>query len=138
MNRRLAKARRILAAQTGLDRLAAWKLIDLAHQAAEVDARRVGLVGFLDAEPGFGSPFAGAMMRKLESLEASRAALRLEQAAQAERRLAERTRMRCAADIVKMLERDERRRDERLQLSEAIDASLVGSTQGSGKLNRSS
>ena len=137
MNKRLAKARRILAAQTELDRLAAWRLIDLESQAAGIDERRIALVRFLDTEPSFGGPFAGAMMRRLEGLEASRAALRLEQAAQAERRLVERARTRCAAGIVKALESGERRREERLQLGEAIEASLDRSTQGSGKFDGS-
>ncbi|MGO9673884.1 MAG: hypothetical protein ACLPSF_06895 [Methylocella sp.] len=138
MKKRLGKARRILAAQAELDRLAAWRLIDLERQAAGVDERRIALVGFLDAEPSFGGPFAGAMMRRLEALEASRAALRVEQAAQAEKRLAERARMRCAAGIVKTLEQDEGRREERLQLGEAIEASLARPAQGSGKFEGSS
>lgn len=125
VKRRLAKARRILAAQVELDRLAAWRLIDLDHRATDLDERRVALVRFLDAEPSFGSPFAGAMMRRLEALEASRASLRLEQAAQAEGRRAERTRTRCADAIVKTLEEEERRRREGLQLAEAIEAALV-------------
>lgn len=138
MNKRLAKARRILAAQSELDRLAAWRLVDLERQAAGLDGRRVALVCFLDAEPSFGGPFAGTMMRRLEALEASRASLKLEQAAQAEGRRAERARMRCAGAIVKTLEANERRRQEGLQLDEAIEAARNRRPQGSGKLDGSS
>jgi hypothetical protein len=138
VKKRLGKARRILAAQMELDRLAAWRLVDLESQEAGVDERRNALICFLDSEPSFGGPFAGTMMRRLETLEAARATLRLERAAQAERRLAERARMRCAAGIVKTLEQDERRREERLQLGESIEASLDRPTQGSGKVEGSS
>ena len=138
MNKRLAKARRILAAQAELDRLAAWRLVDIERQAAGLDERRVALVCFLDAEASFSGPFAGAMMRRLEALEASRASLKLEQAAHAEGRRAERLRMRCAGAIVKALEEDQQRRQEGFQLVEAIEAALNGRVQGSGKLEQSS
>jgi hypothetical protein len=138
VNKRLAKARRILAAQAELDRLAAWRLVELGHQAAGLDERRVALVRFIDAEPSFGGPFAGAMMRRLETLEASRASLKLEEAAQAEARRSERARMRCVGAIVKTLEEDQQRRQEGLQLVEAIEAALNRRAQGSGKLDGSS
>ena len=138
MNRKLARARRILAAQTELDRLAAWRLADLEREASGVDERRIALIRFLDAEPSFGGSFAGAMMRRLETLEASRAALRIEQARQAEGRREERARMRRAADIVETLEKDMRRRAERFQLGEAIEASLGRPPQAPGKFDGSS
>jgi 1-acyl-sn-glycerol-3-phosphate acyltransferase len=138
VNKRLANARRILAAQAELDRLAAWRLVDIERQAAGLDERRVALVCFLDAEASFGGPFAGAMMRRLEALEATRASLKLEQAALAEGRRAERARRRCAGAIVKTLEENERRRREGLQLVEAIEAALNRRAQGSGKLDGSS
>lgn len=138
MRKRLAKARRILAAQTELERLAAWRFIELERQTASIDERRLDLARFLDTEPSFGGAFAGAMMRRLVALEKSRAALLLEQAAQLERRLAERTRTRRVESVVKDLQAYERRREEQLQLDDAIEASLHWLRQGSGKFEGSS
>lgn len=138
MNRRLARARRVLAAQTELDRLAAWRLVDLERQGAAMDERRAALLRFLDAESSFSGPFAGAMMRRLEAVEAARAAVRLERAAQTERRLAESARTRCAASVVTALETAARRSGERSELAEAIDAALGRQAQGSGKFDGSS
>ena len=82
VRRKLVKARRVLAAQIELDRFAAWRLIELERRGADLDERRFALIRFLDAEPLFGGAFVAATTRRLAAIEASRAALRFEQAAQ--------------------------------------------------------
>lgn len=135
MTRKLAKARRILAAQVELDRLAAWGLVDLERQSASLDERHHALIRYLDAEAPFGGVFAGAMIRRLAALEASRAVLRHEQAAQAQARLTERARTRSATGIVEALERAARRWSEQQRLAEAIEAALGQLAQGPGKFD---
>lgn len=138
MNKRLAKARRILEAQREIDRHADWMLIDLERQQLAIDDRRHRLIGFIETESAFHGFFAGAMMRRLEALENSSAALRDEVRAHKENRLAERARMRGAQAIVEALEADQRRREEHLQLMEAIEASLGRAASASSKLMGSS
>lgn len=133
MKDRLAKARRLLAVQTDLDRLAAWRLIDLDRRSAALDDRRQALINFLDRSSAFSPFFAGAAMRGLETLQRAAAELSCEQAAQADRRRGERVRLRQAGVIVEKLETEEERRLERLRLADTIEASLNWRPQGPGK-----
>ena len=138
MNDRLRKARRMLAIQAELDRFADWTLIDLERRRTDVEDRRAKLIGFLEAESAVGGIFAGAMLRRLESIEKSCAALRAERDAQAEKRVAERARLRAAEAVFEAIRTGELRREERLRLFETIEASLNRFEPASGKLSRSS
>ncbi len=126
MSKRLDKARRVLTAQIELDRLADWMLEDTGRREAAAAEQYRKLAGFLEAESAFGGLFADVLIQRLHALERTCAALRREREAQAETRLAERARMRGAEAIVGTLEEDKRRREEQLQLDEAIAASLSG------------
>lgn len=124
MNKRLRTARRVLAAQVELDRLAEWKLIDLERQDAALQERRRDLVRFLDGESALGGLFAVTMMRRLQGLEEQRAVLVAETQAQAALRRDERGRMRGAERIVESLERQARQIEEAHSLAEAIEFAI--------------
>jgi hypothetical protein len=121
MRERLGKARRVLAVQSILDRLADWRLRDLeARELALQDDRRK-LVQFVESESAFAGLFAAVMMRRIQGLEDLRAALTVEKASQQGRRLEERGRMRRAERIVEALESEGRRLEEARRLAEATE-----------------
>ncbi|VTZ25670.1 conserved hypothetical protein [Methylocella tundrae] len=133
MNKRLVKARRILEAQTEIDRLAGWTLIELQRQLETIEEHRHRLIAFTETEPAFYGLSADAVMRRLEALQKSDAALRAEIRAQTEKRLAERARMRGAEAIAAALEADQRRQEEQLRLMEVIEASVSEVASASSK-----
>jgi len=133
VNSRLHKARRILSVQVELDRLAEWRLSELERQEAALKDRRRDLLGFFDGESAFVGLFAAMLMRRLQSLDAAAAALAAEMQAQADRRLEERGRMRCAERIVQSLQSELRRTDDLRSLAEAIEIAVSRQTSGSGK-----
>lgn len=125
MNERLRKAKRMLAVQSDIDRLADWRLVDIARNDAVLSDQRRVLIGFLDAESAFTAPFAAAMMRRLQRLEESRAKLNDEMQAQSRLRLEERRRLRRAQQIVGAVADEARRLEDRRNLFDAIEAAAA-------------
>jgi len=119
---RLRKARRVLAVQAALERLAAWSVSDLENQDVLVQERRADLVRFLDAETALGSAFSAAILRRLQGLAETQAALAAEKDLCAARRREERLRLRCAELIVDRLAGETRRIDELRRLDRVIEA----------------
>ncbi|WP_148212982.1 hypothetical protein [Methylocella silvestris] len=138
MDERLRKAKRILKASTGFDRLAEWRMADVGRRAAELNRRREELTAFMAAEDSFEGLFAEAMMRRFDQIERHRVRLGLEIAAETDRRLDARGQLRRAQTLVDHLGRDQRGRDERTLLEEMIEAFAQIGTQGPGKFEGSS
>lgn len=134
MSTRLRRARRILAVQTQLDRLAEWRLIDLQSQAATLEDREQALVHFMQEESAFSGIFPATMMRRLQTLVELRAAAVTGQEAQRARHLEERGRLRRAERIVETLEGDAQRSAALGELAEAVEAAARDVSQGSGKV----
>lgn len=124
MNKRLRKARRVLAVQTVLDRLADWRLRDLETRERILADRWAELVAFLDQELALSGVFASTAMRRMQGLENLRMALIAEKDALARRRLEERRRKRAAGQIVDAVEAEARRMEEARQLGEAMERSV--------------
>ncbi len=134
MKKKVERARRVLAAQRDLDRLAGWALADVEHRQAEVEDGRQKLLDFLKDESAFGDLFAAAVLRRLDALKLAQGALRAERAAKVEQHVAERVRTRGAERNFETLVDAERRRDEQLRLAEAVDATLNRLGSGRGKV----
>jgi len=126
MNERLARARRILAVQTGFCHLEEWKLSALEREEEALQKRQSDLVQFLDQEGAFSGLFAASMLRRLRGIAEARAHLSKEKEAQIGRLLQARRRMRQGEHALDTLEGEVRKRLERGQLSEAIEAALLG------------
>jgi len=126
MNERLRKARRVLAVQTLLDRLADWRLRDLERQELALQESRRDLIRFLDSESAFAGLFAATLMRRMQSLEDLRVALIAEREAQASLHLEERSRMRRAERIVDALDDQARRTEEARRLAEVVERAVNG------------
>ncbi len=124
---RLQKARRVLAVQAALERLASWSLADLGHEIARSEERRADLDRFLDGETALGGAFSAAMMRRLQGLAETQAALNIEKDLCAVRRREERLRLRCAELIVDALGRETRRIDDLRELERVTETSLLRS-----------
>lgn len=122
MNERLKRARRMLAVQSDIERLAAWRLMDSESQGVALTDQRRDLTRRLDADPGLGAAFAAVIIRRLQRIEARRGQLNGEIEAQAGRRLDERRRLRRAQLIVRALELDATRDEGERRLLEAIEA----------------
>lgn len=132
---RLRKARRVLAVQAAIERLAVWSSTELEHRDASLQQRRADLVRFLDTDMGLGDVVSAAMLRRLHGLAESRAALKGEIDACAARRREERLRLRSVEKIVDALDRETRRIEELRELERVIEAtqrlrSPVRSEQG--------
>ncbi len=120
---RLRKVRRVLAVQAAIDRLAAWRSGDLAHQDQRLRERQADLIRFLDAETALGDVFSASMLTRLQGLAESRAAVTVEKEACDATRRAERLRLRCVERIVDALDRETRRIDELRELERVVEAS---------------
>jgi hypothetical protein len=120
---RLRKARRVLAVQTGLERLAAWRVSDLEHRHSLLQDQQANLVRFLDGETALGDAFSAAILRRLQCLAENQAALEAEKEGCDARRREERLRLRCAELIVDDLGREARRIDALRELQSVIEAS---------------
>lgn len=114
----------MLAVQSDIERLAAWRLMDGESQRAALTDQRRDLTRRLDAEPGLGAAFATVVVRRLQRVEARRAQLNGEIEAQADLRLDERRRLRRAQLIVRALESEATRVEGERRLLEAIDAAV--------------
>lgn len=128
MTERLRKARRVLAVQLQLDRLAKWTLVDLNAQAVALEDRHHDLVRFMDSESAFSGLFATVMMRRLQAAAEAQAAMVKEIEMQSVRLREERGRLRRVERIVKALQLEARRKEELTRLAEAIDAALTRAT----------
>lgn len=137
MNERLRKARRILAVQFQLDRLAAWNLVDLEVQAAALGDRHRDLIRFMDGESAFTGLFAAAMMRRLQALAEAQSAIASKIETQRVQFREERGRLRCAERIVAASEHEARKTVEANRLTEAIEAALTHGSSASRKLGES-
>jgi ERCC4-related helicase len=124
VTQRLRKARRVLAVQTELDRLAEWTLNDFERQERALQDQRRDLMRFLDGESAFTDIFATTLMHRLERLETQGAALFVEKRAEVDRRLEERGRMRRAERIVDALVSEARRKEELRLLAEMIEVAV--------------
>ncbi|SFK04530.1 hypothetical protein [Methylocapsa palsarum] len=134
MNERLQKARRLHAVQSEIDRLADWRLIEIARERALLDERRRTLVAFLDAESAFAAPFAVTMMQRLHRLEERRATLKEEMEALSRRRLEERRRLRRAQQMVRNLTDETRRLDDKQALLDAVESAAGAQVCGKAKV----
>ncbi|PNG27952.1 hypothetical protein [Methylocella silvestris] len=138
MDERLRKARRLLKAVIGFDRLAEQRVADVNRRAAELERRRAELAAFMAAEDSVAGLFAEAMMRRFDQIERHRVRLRSEIAGETERRLEARGRLRRAETLVDHLVNVQRRHDEKALLERMIEASPQISKQGPGKIEGSS
>ncbi len=120
---RLRKARRVRDVQVALERLASWSLMDLEREILRLDEQRADLDRFLGGETALGGTFSVTMMRRLQGLAETRAALSAERTLSAERRREERLRLRCAELIVDALDREARRIDGCRELERVVEAS---------------
>jgi hypothetical protein len=131
---RLRKACRVLAVQTGLERLAAWRVSDLEHRHASLRNQQASLVRFLDGETALGDVLSATILRRLQCLAENQAALIAEREVCDARRREERLRLRCAELIVDDLARETRRMDVLRELESVIETSqqrpCVRSEQG--------
>jgi hypothetical protein len=124
MNGRLHRARRVLAVQAQLDKLALWKLAEIDLQASALEERRLTLVSFMEREPAFAGVFASTMMRHLASLGEQLAIAKTARDAQRRSQLAERRRLRRAQRIVQVLEDAFERQNAARELAEAIEIAM--------------
>lgn len=124
MSERLRRARRVLAVQAQLDRLAEWSLFDIQAQAAMLENTQRRLVCFMSKESAVAGLFSTLMMRKLEAAAEKLATIAKEQEVQKARQLDERRRLRHAERIVTKLESEERCKAAACQLAEAVEAVL--------------
>lgn len=124
MSERLRRARRVLAVQAQLDRLAEWSLIDIKAQAAALEDTQRNLICFMSEESAVAGLFSTLMIHKLQAVAEKLATLVKEQEVQKARQLDERRRLRHAGRMVAKLESDEQRKDAACQLAEAIEAVL--------------
>jgi hypothetical protein len=128
---RLRKARRVLAVQTSLERLAAWRVGALEYRLSIMRDQQSDLVRFLEGEV-LGDVFAAAMLRRLGRLAESQAVLKEEKVSCEAARWEERLRLRCAELAVDDLGKAVRRSDEMAELESVIDLAQqrVRSEQG--------
>jgi hypothetical protein len=122
---RWQKARRVLAVQAAIERLASWSLADLGHEITRMDERRADLDRFLDGETALGGAFSVAVMRRLQGLAETQATLNAEKDLCAERCREERLRLRCAELIVDALGREARRIDDLRELERVTETSIL-------------
>jgi ABC-type uncharacterized transport system ATPase subunit len=118
----LRRARRVLAVQSKLDRLAQWGLVDLQAQSAALTNQQRSLRRFMSEGSDFAGTFSSAVMRQLQALAENLAMLANGEEMQQGRLLDERRRQRCAEKICVNFEYEARRKDTLRQLSEVIES----------------
>jgi hypothetical protein len=119
---RLRKARRVLAVQAAMERLAAWSSMELDHRDALLRQRRENLLRFLAGETALGDVFSATVLRRLHELAESQAALKLEKDARDARRVEQRLRLRRLERIVDGLDQTAREADILRELERTIEA----------------
>jgi hypothetical protein len=127
---RLRSMRRILAVQEQTHRLAEWKQAAARRDAAALEARREGLLAFLDGDGGLSPLFAEAAMKQLKLIEAETAtALQRRESAEADV-VSQARRAGVAQTMVGTAKVEAARADEREALAQAIEA-MVSSGRAS-------
>jgi uncharacterized coiled-coil protein SlyX len=123
---RLRKARRIMAVQAQLHRLAEWRLAALVREEGELDASQQQLIGTLNEDAALHGLFVDAMARRLRALARETDRVKAAQEEQSRRLLEEAMRLKRAERMADRIGKEERRAGEKRDLQRLLEGIVKG------------
>ena len=127
MGARTYRAQRMQAVQAQLHRVEEWKMADLAFRLAELEHNQQALIASLNSDGDLRGLFVAAIALRLGRLAQEAAQVSVEKEAQALSLLEQAGRVICAAQLAEKRVAEDRSRQERQLLLEAIER-YVGRT----------